>query len=183
MSKLPLLLPLWLAALAAVAIGVIGPASAQEERRYRDWTLRCDVMAETHQRVCWIYNDATQNGVGLASPVTVSASIGFVPDNENLAAFFHICPPAAPAGSTLIVNVDDEKIAELPLEFSSDVDCQYARSSEDGEAATDLLSALRRGLEGQFQIVGPNDFDITVPLSLLGLTRALRSMEAILETS
>ena len=176
-------LGLWVAALAAVVMGIAGPATAQEERRYRDWTLRCDVMAGTHQRVCWIYNDATQNGTGLASPVTVSASIGFVPGNDNLAAFFHICPPAAPAGSTLTVNVDGEKIAELPLQFASDVNCQYARSSEDGEAATDLLSALRRGLEGQFQIVGPNDFDITVPLSLLGLTRALRSMEAILETS
>jgi len=177
------LVPVWLGALAALSIGLVGPAAAQEERRYRDWTLRCDVMAETRQRVCWIYNDATQAGEALAQPVTVSASIGFVEGNETLAAFFHICPPAAPAGSTLVVNVDGEKIAELPLEFSADVECQYARTSTDEEKATDLLSALRRGLEGQFQLVGPDGLDVTIPLSLLGLTRALRSMEAILETS
>lgn len=176
-------LALWAAAAATASSLVAGTANAQEERRYRDWTLRCDVMANTRQRVCWIYNDATQVGERLAQPVTVSASVGFVPDSEGLAAFFHICPPAAPAGSTLIVNVDGEKIAELPLQFSNQVNCQYARSSQDEEEAADLLSALRRGLEGQFQIVGPGDFDITIPLSLLGLTRALRNMEAILETS
>lgn len=175
----------WFAAIAVLSIQMLGAgsAAAQEERRYRDWTLRCDVMAETRQRVCWIYSDATQLGASLAEPVTVSVSIGFVPGKEPPVVFFHICPPAAPTGSNLIIRVDDELISELPLEYSSQVDCQVAHSSEDEENAADMLSAFRRGIEGQFQVVGPDGFDATIPLSLLGLTRALRNMEAILETS
>jgi invasion protein IalB len=170
------------AALAAAAAPLLaGPASAQEERRYRDWTLRCDVMAETRQRVCWVYNDATQIDDSLPAPVTVSVSVGFVPGSEPPVVHFHLCPPSAPAGSKLIVRVDDELIDELPLDYATQADCQVARSPEDEEKASDLISAFRRGLEGQFQVLGPNGFDATIPLSLLGLTRALRNMEAIYE--
>ena len=173
-------------ALICALIGLSGlgnGASAQEERRYRDWTLRCDVMAETRQRVCWVYNDATQLGDGLTEPVTVSVSVGFVPDVELPVVHFHLCPPTAPDGSVLRISVDEELINELPLDYASQVDCQVARSPEDPEEATDMLSAFRRGLEGQFQVVGPDGFDATVPLSLLGLTRALRNLEAIFESS
>ncbi len=177
------------ACLVTVAIGtglggLAAPAAhAQEERTYRDWTLRCDVMAETRQRVCWTYNDATELDDGLTEPVTVSVSIGYIPGTEEPVVHFHLCPPSAPDGSTLVVWVDGEQISELPLDYASQVDCQVARSSEDLEEASDMLSAFRRGIEGQFQVVGPNGFDATIPLSLLGLTRALRNLEAIYESS
>lgn len=183
----PVHLLVWFATVAACLTGLAGlpatDAHAQEERRYRDWTLRCDIMAETRQRVCWTYNDATEVGESLTEPVTVSVSIGFIPDSDEMVAHFHLCPPSAPDGSTLVVWVDGEKISELPLVYASRVECQVARSSEDEEEASDMLSAFRRGLEGQFQIVGPGGFDTTIPLSLLGLTRALRNLEAIYESS
>ncbi|MGF1625606.1 MAG: invasion associated locus B family protein [Alphaproteobacteria bacterium] len=171
------------AVLAAVVGGNLGgSAAAQEERRYRDWTLRCDVAPQTQQRLCWIYNDATELA-GSTTPVTVSVSIGYIPGTEPPVVHFLLCPPSAPAGSTLVVWVDGEKISELPLDYATQVDCQQARSSEDEEAAADMLSAFRRGIEGRFQVVGPNGFDATIPLSLLGLTRALRNLEAIYESS
>ncbi|MEZ5669357.1 MAG: invasion associated locus B family protein [Alphaproteobacteria bacterium] len=170
-------------AVAATLAVLAGNAAAQEERRYRDWTLRCDVMAETHQRVCWIYNDATQLDPSLPEPVTVSVSVGFIPGSEPPVVHFHLCPPSAPNGSMLRVKVDDEMISELPLNYAQQVDCQVARSPEDEEAASDLLSAFRRGLEGQFEVVSPDGSVATIPLSLLGLTRALRNLEAIYESS
>ncbi len=152
------------------------PATAQEERRHRDWTLRCDVMAETRQRVCWIYNDATEQQAGLVEPQSVSVSVGFVDATEEPVVHFHLCPPSAPPGAVLRVNVDNELVAELEIADASGVDCQYARSTDESE---DILTAFRRGIVGQFQMVGPDGFDVTIPLSLLGFSSALRGLENI----
>ena len=167
----------WLAlATAILTVAQAMPAVAQEERRHRDWTLRCDVMAETHQRVCWIYNDATEQQAGLTEPQSVSVSVGFVDDAEVPVVHFHICPPSAPPGAVLNVNVDNELVADLEIADASGVDCQYARSSDESE---DILTAFRRGIVGQFQMIGPDGFDVTIPLSLLGFSSALRGLENI----
>lgn len=139
-----------------------------ETQKFEDWTLRCRPASDTLPRTCRLHQQvvATDSGkpvlqfvVGQFGPEKVLGAVIFVPIGVRL-------PPG------LGIQVDDRQLHVFTYEICDPKTCQ-ARAVLEGK----LLKDLKAGLVGKVKFQTAAGQEISVPISLKGMTAALRALQ------
>lgn len=129
-----------------------------------DWAVECLADHESTQGECQIYQRImTQDPDAAAMVVALAWSSA---DNILLAQI------SLPLGSDLanppLLSIDGKAAASFTWSRCLSSGCLIETALPD-----DLVAALVRGVSANFTVVQPNAGEITIPLSLAGLTEAL----------
>jgi len=162
-------LAIWpLVLLAALSMAGSAQAKPQHGQTFKDWTTRCEQTPGTSVERCFIFQNLVLKESGRR---LVHMAVGYLAANGQAAAI--ITMPlgiSLPAGAS--ISVDGGPPRKIIIERCDASGCVGTLALSDR-----LIADLKRGREARISFHDGSGRRIAVPLSLLGFTAGINSLD------
>ena len=135
---------------------------------FQEWTVVCDTPEQLETEVCVIVQERQQRET---ERLVIRVEVGFAVQTGRPFAVITV-PLGVALQAGLIMQVDDGE--DTRFEFGS---CIPKGCLVGTGLSQELLEIMMRGFEAQLTFRDNRGRDLTVPVSLLGFTAAIRSIQ------
>ena len=148
--------------------------AADQGAQFQDWMVGCEqveVVADgqpQERETCYIFQNIALKESGQR---LLHIAVGYIAATGEPAAIITL-PLGVFLPPGVALHIDDAEPLRLPVQQCTAAGCRAVLALDEA-----LVDRLRLGREARVNFVGPNRKEISVPVSLMGLTAGLRSLQ------
>ena len=150
--------------IAAAPVG----AKPSNGQKFNAWTARCEVNKETKQSACFLFQNLL---LKKEQRPLLHVAVGYLNGTEQPVAIFTV-PLGVSLPGGLNVTIDEGKALRVRFERCDETGCLAPLS-----LSAAVIASLKGGRWARVAFFDPNRREVSVPVSLLGFTAGLKSLD------